>query len=135
MMRRCLVTGGAGFICSHLVDRLVAENCAVTVLDNMSTGKRANLSKAQSLGDVQIVNGSVLDRRAIQEAYNREHDIEPATIVKQVNSPLVRMSSLDYHDALSSRPRPDLPDAESLRMKIADLEKAMKAAANNCAAA
>src|SRR5262249_20144648 len=68
-------------------------------------------------------------RRAIQEAYNREHGIEPATIIKQVNSPLVRMSSLDYHDVLSTRERPDLPAAESLRVRIADLEKAMKAAA------
>ena len=68
-------------------------------------------------------------RRAIQELYNREHGIEPASIVKQVNSPLVRMSSLDYHDAFLSRPRPELPDAESLRKQIAELEKAMRAAA------
>jgi len=68
-------------------------------------------------------------RRTIQEAYNREHGIEPASIVKEVNSPLVRMWSLDYHDALISAPRPDLPDAESLRTRIGDLEKAMRAAA------
>jgi len=68
MMRRCLVIGGAGFIGSHLVDRLVAQNCAVTVLDDMSTGRRANLSEAQSLGDVEIVQGSVLDREAIEAA-------------------------------------------------------------------
>ena len=68
MMRRCLVTGGAGFIGSHLVDRLVAENRAVTVLDHMSTGKRANLSEALSRGDVRIVQGSILDRQAIEAA-------------------------------------------------------------------
>jgi excinuclease ABC subunit B len=68
-------------------------------------------------------------RRKIQEAYNEEHGIEPATIVKQVNSPLVRLSSLDYHDSLASAPRPDVPDAESLRKRIAELEKLMKAAA------
>ncbi len=68
-------------------------------------------------------------RRKIQETYNRAHGIEPASIVKQINSPLVRLSSLDYHDALIAPPPPDLPDGESLRRRIADLEKSMKAAA------
>jgi excinuclease ABC subunit B len=68
-------------------------------------------------------------RREIQEAFNREHGIEPATIVKQINSPLVRLSSLDYHDSLNAPPPPDLPDSESVRRRIAELEKAMKAAA------
>ena len=68
-------------------------------------------------------------RRKIQETYNREHGIEPASIVKQINSPLVRLSSLDYHDALIAPPPADLPDSESLRRRITDLEKAMKAAA------
>jgi UDP-glucose 4-epimerase len=68
MTRRCLVTGGAGFIGSHLVDHLVAENWAVTVLDDFSTGTRANLSEAQSRGDLRIVQGSILDPRAIEAA-------------------------------------------------------------------
>ncbi len=68
-------------------------------------------------------------RRQIQEAYNREHGIEPASIVKQVNSPLVRMSSLDYYDATAPISRPDLPDAPSLVKRIAELEKAMRTAA------
>ena len=68
-------------------------------------------------------------RRQIQEAFNREHGIEPASIVKQINSPLVRLSSLDYHDALIAPPPTELADRESLPRRIADLEKAMKAAA------
>jgi UDP-glucose 4-epimerase len=68
MTRRCLVTGGAGFIGSHLVDHLVAENWAVTVLDDFSAGTRANLSEAQSRGDVRIAQGSILDPRAIEAA-------------------------------------------------------------------
>ena len=68
-------------------------------------------------------------RRKIQEAYNLEHGIEPASIIKQVNSPLVRMSSLDYYDPTPALSRPDLPDAPSLGRRIAELEKAMRAAA------
>jgi len=68
-------------------------------------------------------------RRTTQEAYNREHGIEPASIVKQVNSPLVRMASLDYYDATASVSRPDLPDGPSLSRRIAELEKEMKASA------
>ena len=68
-------------------------------------------------------------RRTIQEAYNREYGIEPASIVKEVNSPLVRMASLDYYDATASISRPDLPDGASLSRRIAELEKEMKAAA------
>ena len=68
-------------------------------------------------------------RREIQEAFNREHGIEPASIVKQINSPLMRLSSLDYHDALIAPSPPDLPDRESLSRRISELERAMKAAA------
>jgi excinuclease ABC subunit B len=67
-------------------------------------------------------------RRRIQEAYNQEHGIVPASIVKQVNSPLVRMANLDYYEA-APRSRTELPDATSLQTRIADLEKQMKAAA------
>ena len=68
MMRRALVTGGAGFIGSHVVDRLVAENTAVTVLDNLATGSRDNLQEARQRGDVRLLEGSILDRHAIAEA-------------------------------------------------------------------
>ena len=70
-----------------------------------------------------------LRRRKIQETYNQEHGIEPASIVKEVNSPLVRMASLDYYDVSAPISRPDLPDAPSVAKRIAELEKEMKAAA------
>ena len=68
-------------------------------------------------------------RRTIQEAYNREHGIEPASIVKEVNSPLVRLSNLDYHDAIVPRAGEKLPGPEDLQKQIAALEKEMKKAA------
>ena len=42
----CVVTGGAGFIGSNLVDGLLARGDTVAVIDNLSTGKRANLEPA-----------------------------------------------------------------------------------------
>jgi excinuclease ABC subunit B len=70
-------------------------------------------------------------RRGIQEAYNLANGIVPASIVKDVDSPLVRMWSMDYHDRLLPPKAGDVPDAETLRVRIADLEKAMKSAAKD----
>lgn len=66
--KRILVTGGAGFIGSHLVDRLVSAKWPVTVLDNFLTGHRNNLEQAMRNGDVRIIEGSVLDMSALDFA-------------------------------------------------------------------
>lgn len=55
----CLVTGGAGFIGSHLVDLLVEEGHTVTVLDDFSSGRLENLHIARSKSDVDIVEGDI----------------------------------------------------------------------------
>jgi len=56
---RALVTGGAGFIGSHLTDALVESGCRVTVLDNLSTGHRSNI---EHLGDrIDFVHGDIRD--------------------------------------------------------------------------
>jgi len=69
MSSRVLVTGGAGFIGSHLVDQLVDQKHCVTVLDDFSVGFESNLSDAKLLGDVRIVCGSVTDPEAVAAAY------------------------------------------------------------------
>lgn len=46
-MKKCLVTGGAGFIGSHLVDRLVKDKNKVIVIDNLVTGNMKNLSNVK----------------------------------------------------------------------------------------
>jgi UDP-glucose 4-epimerase len=56
---KALVTGGAGFIGSHITERLVREGHDVTVLDNFSTGKQENLLHLQ--GRVDVVEGDVRD--------------------------------------------------------------------------
>lgn len=58
---RVLVTGGAGFIGSHIVDRLVRMQHEVTVLDNLSTGKIQNLESDVTLGHVRFFEGDVRD--------------------------------------------------------------------------
>jgi len=54
-----LVTGGAGFIGSHLVDRLIKEGAQVTVVDNFITGNRDNLAEAIQSGQMTLVEGDV----------------------------------------------------------------------------
>jgi nucleoside-diphosphate-sugar epimerase len=63
---RYVVTGGAGFIGSHLVERLVMDGSDVVVLDDFSTGKRENL--APWLDRIEIVEASVNDSRACKRA-------------------------------------------------------------------
>jgi UDP-glucose 4-epimerase len=63
-MRQILVTGGAGFIGSHLVERLLAAGHAVTVLDNLSTGDRANVP-----GEAELVEGDVGDRADVEAVF------------------------------------------------------------------
>jgi len=66
--RPVLVTGGAGFIGSNLVDALVERGCAVRVLDDLSVGREENLAEAAAHGSVDLVAGSVLDRELVREA-------------------------------------------------------------------
>ena len=60
-----LVTGGAGFIGSNLVDALVARGYAVRVLDNLSTGKRSNLPDDAG---VELIVGDVADAQTMRDA-------------------------------------------------------------------
>ncbi len=67
---RALVTGGAGFIGSNLVDALIARGDQVVVLDDLSTGKRENLEPALGSG-AELVEGSITDAAAIAESFER----------------------------------------------------------------
>jgi len=65
---RYLVTGGAGFIGSNMVDELVRRGQEVTVLDDFSSGKEANLSSVH--GKIRLIRGSICDFEAAREACN-----------------------------------------------------------------
>jgi UDP-glucose 4-epimerase len=66
---RVLVTGGAGFIGSHLTERLLAEGHAVRVLDNFSTGSRTNLPFASRYGGaLEVIEADIRDLDAMERA-------------------------------------------------------------------
>ena len=62
-----LITGGAGFIGSHLADALIARGDSVLVLDDLSTGRRQNLEPALDSGSAELVEGSILDRALVED--------------------------------------------------------------------
>lgn len=68
MVNRVLVTGGAGFIGSHLVDGLMSEGFDVVVLDDFSSGKRENLSVHFSEANFCLVEGDVRDKADVKKA-------------------------------------------------------------------
>jgi UDP-glucose 4-epimerase len=88
-MKAC-VTGGAGFIGSNLVDRLVEDGQEVTVLDNLSTGNRANLARA--LPHVRFLEADLRDRSAVAEAVSGAevvfHQGALAAVARSVENPL-----------------------------------------------
>ena len=68
---RCLVTGGAGFIGSHLAARLVALGHHVRVVDNLSTGNRANLAELE--GNIEFLRGDLCETEVCRRAVAGMH--------------------------------------------------------------
>ena len=67
-MNRALVTGGLGFIGSHLVDRLIADDWNVVVLDNLLTGRRSNLGHLKGDRRLTIVEGDIRHQKTLAKA-------------------------------------------------------------------
>lgn len=63
-----LVTGGAGFIGPHIIDRLVKRGDSVRVLDNLSSGSLSNVSGYIKTGAIELTRGDVRDRAAVRKA-------------------------------------------------------------------
>ena len=82
-----MVTGGAGFIGSHIVDALLAAGYSVAVIDNLSTGKRENVNPAARFHHVDI-----RDAVAVDAVFEQEH---PAVVSHQAAQADVRASVVD----------------------------------------
>jgi UDP-glucose 4-epimerase len=81
-----LITGGAGFIGSHLADALIARGDAVTVLDNLSTGNRSNIEQLLSHPNFKLVEGSILDTDLVDnEVQLADHVLHLAAAVGVFN--------------------------------------------------
>ncbi|MDX1965213.1 MAG: SDR family oxidoreductase [Pirellulales bacterium] len=89
-MRFSLVTGGAGFIGSHLVEALVRRGDRVRVLDNLSTGKLENLRHLQA--EIELIEGDLCDPTAVQRAVTGVetifHQAALASVQRSVEKPL-----------------------------------------------
>ena len=64
--KKALVTGGAGFIGSHLTEDLVVKGCRVTVLDNFSSGRRTNLNRVAA--DIEVIEDDIRNLQAVERA-------------------------------------------------------------------
>ena len=92
---RILVTGGAGFIGSHLCERLVNEGHNVTAIDNFSTGNAANLRNLSASESFTVVEGSILDsatlNHLIQDSDYVFHLAAAVGVFNIVNNPLASL--------------------------------------------
>ena len=87
---RCLVTGGAGFIGSHVADGLLKSRYAVRIFDNLSTGKKSNLDHMQ--GDLEFVKGDLRReadlRKALKGIDYVFHLAANRAVLRSVDNPL-----------------------------------------------
>ena len=92
---RILVTGGAGFIGSHLCERLIKDGYNVTAIDNFSTGAKSNLTNLENSGNFSLIEGSILDTHIldplIKEADYVFHLAAAVGVFNIVNHPLASL--------------------------------------------
>jgi UDP-glucose 4-epimerase len=92
---RILVTGGAGFIGSHLCERLLKEGHVVTALDNFSTGRAQNLALIESKEGFSLFEGSILDTKLLNSLINDSdyifHLAAAVGVFNIVNNPLASL--------------------------------------------
>jgi UDP-glucose 4-epimerase len=97
---RTVITGGAGFIGSHLTDNLLAVGDDVTVLDDFSTGTRTNLVQVVKHEHFHLIEGSVLDRHLVTEviaAADRVFHLAAAVGVRRIIEQPLKSLRVNLH--------------------------------------
>lgn len=79
MNKKCLITGGAGFIGSHLVDKLLALEAKVVVIDNFNSyynpqQKEKNISQALKSTNFSLIKGSILDDKILEKVFQHKFE-------------------------------------------------------------
>jgi len=89
---RILVTGGAGFLGSHLADRLVADGHEVLCLDNLASGRRRNVAHLEASGRLRFIEADVVDPLPVRGPLDRiYHLASPVTCVHHVARPIATL--------------------------------------------
>src|SRR4030043_379906 len=88
---KCVVTGGAGFIGSHIVDELVRRGEEVAVVDNLVTGNMDNLKQAQASDRIRFVKGDIKDLRLLKKEFKKTdfvfHHAALISVVESMDKP------------------------------------------------
>jgi nucleoside-diphosphate-sugar epimerase len=88
-----VVTGGAGFIGSHIVDELIGRGIETTVIDNFSSGSEQNLSAHSNNGLLRVVSGDVSNINSLLSSIDRVdvvfHEAAIASVPKSIEDPLL----------------------------------------------
>ena len=91
--QRILVTGGSGFIGSHLVDRLLNEAFEVTVIDNLDTGRLENITQHLDRKEFHFIRGDIRDFNLVKETIKDIdavfHEAALASVTLSVENPIL----------------------------------------------
>lgn len=92
-LEKILVTGGAGFIGSHIVDWLLADGLEVRVLDNLSSGKKENIQQHLSKKNLHFIKGDVRDAETVKKAVKDMdaviHEAALISVTQSVENPFL----------------------------------------------
>jgi UDP-glucose 4-epimerase len=90
-MKKAIVTGGAGFIGSHITEELVKRGYKVTIFDNLSTGKLSNIESSLNGKDVELVKGSIVDLPLLRKVFSGAdyvfHEAAIPSVPRSINNP------------------------------------------------